>query len=194
MICTIWQVAGKKARQIDEICLKSPKNTTEAVCREFIRRYPGHTTGLFVYGDPSGSKEDTRSEKGHNDYVIIRRSLAQYKPGMRVATKAPPVVMRGNFINTIFASGYEGIELLISRECINSMNDYQYGKEASDGTKLKEKVRDNNTGISYEKYHHCGDANDYFICQAFAAEFTRYQKAGAGTKITMGRSTSKNSY
>src|SRR5579862_6632441 len=152
MTCTVWQIDGKKAVQVDEICLESPNNTTAAVCREFIRRYSNHEAGLFIYGDPAGKHEDTRTEKGQNDFTIIMRELQRYDPKKRVQEKAPPVVMRGNFINTIFQSDYDGIEILIGSNCTKTIADYTYGKEASDGTKLKEKAVNPITNVSYEKY------------------------------------------
>lgn len=194
MTCCVWQIIGKKAMQINEVCLKSPSNTTKAVCNELKRLYQGHSTGMFIYGDPSGVQEDTRSEKGFNDYVIIRNELAIFHPSIRVQKAAPPVVMRGNFINTVFYSGYDGLELFINPKCINTVNDYLYLKEDSDGTKKKEKEKDSLTAISFEKYGHTSDANDYFICAAFAAEFTSYQKGGKIFSISLGRNVSKHTY
>lgn len=154
--CTIWQIiGGKKIIEIDEICLANPINTTADVCKEFIRRYQGHQAGLFIYGDPSGRQQDTRSEKGFNDFTLIMRALNQFKPNLRIAAAAPPVVMRGNFINTILEKGFEGLEIFIHDKNVKSINDFIYLKEASDGTKLKEKTKDTNTGVSYEKYGHC---------------------------------------
>ncbi|KAA2242823.1 hypothetical protein F0L74_09855 [Chitinophaga agrisoli] len=194
MTCTIWQIAGKRAEQIDEICLPSPDNRTESVCREFERRYPAHAAGLFIYGDPSGMQEDTRSEKGHNDYVVILRCLAKYRPGMRVANAHPAVVMRGNWINEVFAHNFAGLTFVIGDNCSKTISDYMYLKEASDGTKAKTKVMDKQTGVKYEQYGHTSDANDYFMCYAFNAEYTDYQKTGKGVKVTVGKQTSKNSY
>lgn len=190
--CNVWQFDGKKGWQIDEICLKSPTNRTIDVCNEFIKRYPGHMSGVFITGDPSGKQEDTRSEAGHNDFNIITKALAKYKPQKRVASIAPSVVMRANFINTIFEKGFDGIELYIGRHCINTVNDYTYLKEAADGTKLKNKVTDPDTKQSYEQYGHTSDANDYVICQVFAAEFARFKAntSSSNTKPKMGTSTS----
>jgi hypothetical protein len=185
--CCIWQIIGKKAYQIDEICLENPKNTTPDVCREFVRRYQGHTAGVFVYGDPSGKQEDTRQEKGSNDFVLIVKSLASFRPSLRVGKAAPPVVMRGNFINTIFEKGYSDIQIQVDIRCIKSIADYNYLKEASDGTKLKEKVKNPDTGVTYEKYGHTSDAGDYFLCMAFASEFAQYQAGGAGGKTSYGK-------
>lgn len=194
MTCCVWQLAGKKAQQIDEICLSSPQNTTKATCNEFKRRYPVHNTGMFIYGDPSGKKEDTRTEKGFNDFTIITTELSQYRPSLRLLTKAPAVTMRGNFINTCFESGYDGIEILIGFNCKNTIDDFSYLKEDSDGTKLKEKGKDPATGITFEKYGHTSDAADYFLCYVFANEFSKYQRGGKEVMITTGRNVSKNNY
>jgi phage terminase large subunit len=137
MTCTIWQINGKEARQIDEICLPTPNNSTKAICKEFTRRYMGHGAGVFIYGDPSGMQEDTRSEKGFNDYVIIREELRQFNPTLRLMKQAPPVEMRGMFINTVFATGFDGLNVFIGYNCTHSINDYLYLKQASDGTKAK---------------------------------------------------------
>lgn len=194
MTCCIWQLIGKKAQQIDEICLTSPRNTTRATCAEFASRYAGHTGGLYIYGDPSGMQEDTRSEKGFNDFVIIREQLTHFYPTLRVERRAPAVVPRGNFLNICFETGYQGIDIKIGQNCVNTTNDYLYLKEDSDGTKKKDKAKDLGTGVSYEKYGHTSDANDYFLCYVFAAEFHRYQKGGREFAITMGKNVSKNTY
>ncbi len=194
MTCTIWQIVGKKLYQIDEICLINPHNTTPDVCKEFTRRYQGHAGGLFVYGDPSGKQEDTRSEKGSNDFTLIMKSLKDFKPTKRVAASAPAVVMRGNFINTIFEKGYDGIEIIIHLTCVKSIADYVYLKEASDGTKKKEKAVNPDTNVSFEKFGHTSDSADYMICYAFANEFLKYQKGGTESKPTIGKNVSKNRY
>lgn len=194
MTCTIWQIQGKKAYQIDEICLSNPNNTTPAVCRDLIRRYQGHTAGLFIYGDPSGKQEDTRSEKGSNDFTLIMKALQQFRPTKRVSEAAPSVTMRGNWINTIFEKGHEGIEIIIHEGCKNSIADYTYLKEASDGTKLKEKAKNSDTQVTYEKWGHTSDSSEYFLCFAFMAEFNRYQSGGLGGAPRTGRVPSKSGY
>jgi len=49
-------------------------------------------------------------------------------------------------------------------------------KEAADGSKHKARMKHAETGVSYEKYGHTSDANDYFICSLFINEFTNYQR------------------
>jgi len=192
--CTVHQINGKRCTQIDEICLSTPDNTTSAVCREFTRRYQSHRGGLFIYGDPTGMQEDTRSERGYNDYVIIQRELAQFHPSLRVLRKAPAVRMRGDFINSVFKTNYGGLQFVIGYNCVHTINDYLFCKEAADGTKEKEKAKDRNTGVTCEKYGHTSDANDYLYTTAFASTFETYQRGGKPMMPMYGYNVSRNAY
>jgi phage terminase large subunit len=194
MHACVWQIEGKKAYQIAEIITKPPKNKTQSVCDEFKRLYPNHKSGLIIYGDPSGKDEDTRQEQGSNDYTIIMRELSNYKPSKRVSASHPSVKMRGNFINTIFEAGFEGVEFFIDSKCVKTIEDYQFIKEAPDGTKLKEKVKDLASGITYEKWGHLSDANDYFHCEAFKNEYQRYQRGPENREYIVGRNIPKQVY
>lgn len=187
MTLTVWQVIkdGDHRRfcQVDEICLSSPHNSTAATCKEFVRRYAGHDAGVFVYGDPAGNQRDTRSESGMNDYSIINSQLAAFKPVSRVKNVAPSVVGRGQFINAILANEIPDVSILINRECNKTIADYTNLKEASEGGKDKRKVTDPKTGIRYEPYGHCSDANDYLLCRILEDEYTKFAKGGSRRRI-----------
>jgi phage terminase large subunit len=188
--CCVWQIdytqsyklsegipLGKKAMQIDEICLTHPMNSTKQVCAEFRRKYfyeKGHKAGLFVYGDPAGKHEDTRNEKGYNDFTIIKNELKEMHPTMRVAVKAPNVKNRGDFINSVLSSEYDGISISINENCRKSIDDFSYLKQDLNGNKLKEKAKDEKTGIVFEKYGHTSDSADYFLTSVFASEFNTF--------------------
>ena len=159
---------------IDEVCLEDPQNTTEATCIEICNRYPNHRGGVFVYGDPAGRAQDTRSEKGFNDFKIIERGLERFKPVMRVAKSAPAVHMRGMWISIILG-GASSLRIAIDRrKCLKLIADFSQVKTAADGTKNKRKVKDKVTGVSYEPHGHCSDAMDYFLCEAFRAEYSQF--------------------
>jgi phage terminase large subunit len=193
--CSIWQASGKTLTLIDEIQSPPPRNTTKAVCAEFTRRYPGHRSGLFICGDPAGKHADTRSEKGYSDYSIIMGALSQYRPSERVQRLAPPVTMRCNFINTIFESNYQGVQIVIGSHCNKMISDLLYGQEDSTGGKLKEKIRDPSTGGTMEKYHHFSDSLDYVATVIFAGEFAQYQTGGRkGFAPMHGKSTFSNPF
>ncbi|CAB4136156.1 XtmB Phage terminase large subunit [uncultured Caudovirales phage] len=192
--CQVWQLAGQKAMLIDEIAATYPDNSTKGVSKQFMRRYFAHKSGVFVYGDPSGKSEDTRSERGQNDFRIIATELATLKPAFRIHSKAPAVVMRGNWINQILGHNEGGIEIIINDTCKHSIADYSYLKEASDGTKHKEKTRDPETGVNYEKYGHMSDCSDYLLTFAFITEYNNFQRGGVAIVPSFGRSRSKNSF
>lgn len=190
----IFQIHGKEAHMIDEIAGVSPGNTVKAVCNEFIRKYPNHRAGLFVYGDATAKKEDTKMEKGHNFYRLVQDYLKDYKPSLRVLSSNPSVVMRGNFINTVLEKNIYDLRICISENCRFAINDFILLKEAADGTKNKEMDTDPKTKVRYQKYGHFTDLFDYFFVSAFGAEFAKYQTGGNGLNVTMGKNYSKNAY
>lgn len=187
MTATVWQGQDGFFWQIAEFCLGHPYNRTSAVCEAILRTYSGHAAGLLIYGDPGGRQEDTRSEQGSNDYSIILRELAPLRPELRLLNKAPSVHMRGRFINDLFQGKVEGCKVVISGECRETIKDYMNVKQAADGGKEKKKVKDPNTGISYEPLGHTSDANDYFLCWVFNKEYKAWQSHGQPMKATLGR-------
>lgn len=174
--CGIFQINNKQIRMIDCILGVNPRNTIKDVCNEFKRMYHNHNAGLFIYGDATSQKEDVKQEKGHNFFRLIQNELNIYKPIMRVSKSNPSVVMRGNFINSIFYSNFEGIEFIISPKLKEAIQDFTNTKEASDGSKDKQKVKDTKSGVSYQQYGHISDLTDYLICEAFKTEYQKYQR------------------
>ena len=185
---TVWQVDGKKAYQIDEITTVHPNNTPDSLCRIFKSKYPLHTynAGLFYYGDPSGKKEETTREYGHNNYYIIDEELKEYNPHRRVASKAPSIVKRGEFINAIFSKNFEGIEIYINETCKKTITDYEHLKEDHEGNKAKKMKTDKEKGLSYQEFGHLSDANDYLICSIFSTEYTYYLTGNRKLEYSMG--------
>lgn len=172
---SVWQQEGKGCYLIDEIAMEYPKNRTADACKEFTRKYNSHIGGLFVYGDPSGKQEGTRNEAGHNDFKIIQYELEKFNPSFRLFTTQPPVKTRGDFINSVFESNFDGCGIYIHENSVYLKNDLLFGLEDSDGTKLKQKVKGDD-GRSYEKHHHFSDNMDYYICYTLKNSFELYQK------------------
>ena len=191
----IFQIKGKQVMMIDEIAGENPRNTVKEVCKEFKRRYHAHTSGLFVYGDATANKEDTKLEKGYNFYRIILEELKEFRPASRVMRSNPSVVMRGNWINTVLEKELGGIRVVINEECKKMINDLVNLKEAADGTKLKEMESDPKTKIRYQKVGHFSDLFDYLMVSAFAGEFDLFQRGGTNISINFGKNKpSKNHY
>lgn len=192
--CGIFQIQGKELRMIDEIRGVTPNNTIKSVCNELIRRYPAHAAGMFVYGDATAEKEDTKLEKGYSFYRLVMEALRQYKPQLRLTKANPSVVMRGNWINTVFEKQHGGIRVVIGEQCKTAINDFILLKEAADGTKLKEMDTDPKTGVRYQKVGHFTDLFDYLICTAFIGDFQAYQKGTASFNVSMGRNAPRRPY
>ena len=161
-------------RAIGEVCLSNPRNKTEALCREIEDQFGPlmKAGGMYYYGDASGKHRDTRGIE--TDYDIIERVLARYisNTSNRVVYKNPSVNKRRMFINRIF-EGKLPIRIEIDPKCKNLIVDLEYIKETPEGTKHKQTARDEKQGVSYEKWGHCSDDLDYFLCSAFESYFNQ---------------------
>ena len=147
-------------RILGEICLESPNNKTDRLCEEFVNQYIDYLrAGLFYYGDASGKNQDTR---GLNDWEVVAKSLRRHVNNFskRVPYKNPPVLARRQFMNNIFDDKYN-VRIVIDRKCKTLIRDLEFVKEDATGHKLRNKVKDKNTGQTYEKYTHTSDALDY---------------------------------
>lgn len=184
--CGIFQIDGKEIRMIDEIAGENPYNTVKSVCSEIIRKYQSHTSGMFVYGDATASKEDTKLEKGHNFYKLIIDYLEQFKPTKRVLKSNPSVAMRGNWINTVLENNLGGLNIIIGEHCKHTINDFILLKEAADGTKSKEMDTDPKTKVRFQKVGHFTDLFDYIMCSAFSQEFAAYQTLNQSRLVVTG--------
>ncbi len=192
--CGIFQIDGQNIYMIDEITGINPSNTVKAVCNEIIRKYNNHSSGMFVYGDATASKEDTKMEKGHNFYRLIIDNLVQFRPVKRVLSSNPSVVMRGNWINTVLENNLGGITVIIGEHCKHTINDFILLKEAADGTKAKEMDTDAKTKVRFQKVGHFTDLFDYIMCSAFAKEYASYQSQSQSSYVITGRNEKDNRF
>lgn len=194
MTLDIHQGEGNKVWQIDEICLPDPRNTLDHTLKEFHRRYPPNGNTIFIYGDATSKKADVKLQKGKNFYTLIENFLREkgYDTQNRVTSSNPNVEVRINWINKIFRENLDGIGISIDQDCVKTIADFKYLKQDSDGTKFKEKVKHPVTKVTYEKYGHNTDANEYFYCVYFSKSFRKYSKPQGGYKSrTVKRSTKK---
>jgi len=126
---------------------------------------------MYYYGDPGGKRGDTRD--GPNDYGIVKRVLKKYLNNQsdRICFTYPGVIARKDFSNDIFEGKYEDMVFYIAAHCKKSIADFEFVKEDINGKKLKEKVKDPVTDVTYEKYGHTSDAWDYLVTGAFEKRF-----------------------
>jgi len=192
----VHQLDGLRATQIDEICLVDPLNTLDETLKEFKRRYPDNGNTIYIYGDATSKKADAKLEKGKNFYTLIENRLKGwgYTFQRRVPPSNPNVEIRGNWLNKVFAERLDGIDIVIGGNCLKTIGDYNYLKQASDGTKHKEKTRNPMTKVTYEKYGHNSDANDYFYTYVFDKSFNNFRTPAGNTKGRVSKRVRKKAY
>lgn len=171
--------------KVDELAAVAPRNRTKLACEDIVDAYFGHGGAVYVYGDATAASEDTRTEKGGNDYKIVMRGLSKFNPRMRVPTTNPNVAKRGEFVNEIFLFNEQGVAIVISPRCKKSLEDYAFGKEDEDGNKFKKRIKGEDD-VPFEQYHHFSDADDYFICRFLKDEFNNYLRGGRKRKYIAG--------
>ena len=96
----------------------------------------------------------------------------------------PSVAMSGEFINAIYAGVIKTIEIGIDESCKVSVNDYSHVKKDVNGAILKQRIKNKDTGQTYEQYGHFSDTKRYFITEAFGKEYTKFSLRRSRNKIT----------
>jgi phage terminase large subunit len=186
----VWQLKGKHAQQIDEIFLEDPRNRVVHAAAEFRKRYPAdQVAGLFVGGDRTSIKEDTKKEKGENYFTDIMSNLKEYRPILKIQSVNPSVVQSGNFINEIYSGeSASGITIGISDTCKKSIYDYQYTQEDSDGKIFKSMKKHPVTKVPFQEFGHATDCKRYLITCNYANEYLAFtnKKKGLGIKALSG--------
>lgn len=184
----VFQIDGKKMYQIDEICVNDKNiSSIRAACHEFARRYADHYLKVIVVGDVTGKKDDTKHEKGYNNYSIIEQELKSFNLVIDLPSSNPPVIGRGEFTNRIFSDNYRGCEFWINENCPNTINDFLYLKQDFDGDVKKELVKNKDNGRRYEKWGHLSDASTYLLCRIFSSDFEHFKSAGAKFEPVYGK-------
>jgi phage terminase large subunit len=175
-----WQIemGSKRVLQVYEMPCASPNNTASKAARVTAKWLTDqrYTDTVHIYGDPSSNARSTVDDEGKSffDKFIGEITASGFKVNNKVQKSAPGVSISGDFINEIYESNYEGWKIEIDTNCRKSIEDYAMAKEAPDGTILKKRVTDKETGSSYEKYGHMSDCKRYFITTVLNSEFISY--------------------
>ena len=178
---TIWQIltGQKKINQVHEILSKSPNNNAPKAAKQFIEwlRQIDYTDVVYVYGDPSAGKRSTIDENNasfFDKYIGVLKDNG-FMVVNRVGRSAPEVALSAAFVNSIFEVNHAGWTINISNRCFTSIEDYMIVKEDADGRMLKTKVKDKESGVTYEPQGHCSDSLRYLILQVLPDEFNQYK-------------------
>lgn len=167
-------------RLFKEYCLKSPFNTKEAVCKAFLDDYEIFITDLLLYGDASGNNR-IPGEGDTTSFDAIKKALNKYltTASIRFLKYNPAVLRRRDFMNDLFAGKiyYQELKvvLLIDENCKETIKDMLQLKLGAEG-KLKKRVTDKKTGLSWEEFGHCADGLEYFCIRLLWDIFKTYLK------------------
>lgn len=181
---TIWQIfpTVKKICQKSEILSKAPNNNAPKAAKQFAEWLLSinYKDTLFIYGDPSAgarSTIDPNNASFYDKYIDVLRGYG-FSIVKRVGRSAPEVSLSGDFINAIYESNYGGWTIEISDTCLVSINDYSVVKKDADGKMFKPKVKNKETGITYEPNGHISDSKRYLITTLLAAEWNTFKARG----------------
>jgi len=178
---SIWQVLSdkRKIRQVHEIPCVSPSNNAPKAAAKLVDWL--HSIDfkdvMFIYGDPSANKRstvDANNSSFYDKFIEVLRK-GGFQVVSRVARSAPEVALSASFINEIYERGIDGWLIEIHERCFRSIEDYLLVKEDAEGKMLKEKVKDEKSGITYEPNGHFSDAKRYFIIKILEREFNAYK-------------------
>jgi phage terminase large subunit len=171
------QVRDKTVYVQDELALKSPRNNTEDLAKAVADKIDWYQDQVTVYGDASGRNRSTLTAEGVNNYTIFNSELI--RRGHRVETSVdssnPSLSLRQIFINNVLA-GVTDIQVVINPKCTNLIADLLNQKMTMQNGKVgisKQKVRNKQTGETYERYGHSGDAFCYFMTRYFSQDYAR---------------------
>lgn len=172
--CQYLPNGALQIRVFKEYCLKHPRNKTQSVCEAWATEFGAQTRSVFIYGDASGNRADTRA--AISDYDIAMNALRPWvnSKSKRVQRSNPEVRKRVLFICAIFEGKIPGVEVVIDRDCINLVQDLMMVKEDANGGKVKQRVTEN--GVSFERHGHTSDALEYLITTLCPAQFRDFER------------------
>lgn len=177
LLCAQVQYTPDGTMQIrvyKEYCLKHPRNKTQDVCEAFLLDNADRVSEVFVYGDASGNRRDTRA--AISDYDIAQNVLRSKvsNRSYRVQRSNPEIRKRVLFLCSIFEGRIPGVEIVIDRGCYNLINDLLYIKQDANGGKFKQQTTEN--GVRFEQYGHTSDALEYLVTTVADKQFHDFER------------------
>lgn len=172
--CSYAESGTLQIRILKEYCLKNPRSTTQALCEDFLIDWADKIDKVYIYGDASGNKRDTRAAK--SDYQIAKTALwtKADSNSLRIQPQNPEVRKSVLFLCAIFEGRVPGVEIIIDRDCYHLIQDLLYIKQDANGGVLKQRVTEG--GVSYERYGHTSDALRYLVTYILKAQYKRFEK------------------
>ncbi|MDE6410764.1 MAG: PBSX family phage terminase large subunit, partial [Muribaculaceae bacterium] len=174
---TYWQIDlsnGYHIRQIGESCVEPPDNSVQAASRIVAEKLKSlGTSQVYLHGDASTRAANTIDENKRSWLDLFIEGLKKHGIDVIdcVGNKNPNVSISGEFINTILEGEMEDTDIIIDEECKVSIEDYMSVQKDVNGGILKKRIKNKETGQSYEEYGHCSDTFRYVIVDLLSEQF-----------------------
>lgn len=176
-----WQVKIENeitaVSQIKEIAAEDPFNTVtkaSALSVNYLKEM-GYTDKLFLYGDASTKAGNTIDDEKRSFLDKFKEGLeSSYIVEERIPRSNPSVSMTGEFINAIYSGDIKSVNICIDEGCIRSVSDYIKVKKDVNGSILKTRKKNKETGQTYEEYGHFSDTKRYFITELLKGKYTDF--------------------
>jgi len=123
MSSVVVQISGRTVYVLDEIVMR--RATTQEACAAFLKRFPQHAAGVYVYGDASGSAQQTT---GASDFELVREHFMVHSTipvQYRVPKANPPVRERVNTMNRQFLSAAGVVGAYVDPKCTELIKDLE---------------------------------------------------------------------
>ncbi|MDE5870053.1 MAG: PBSX family phage terminase large subunit, partial [Muribaculaceae bacterium] len=131
------------------------------------------TSQVYLHGDASTRAANTIDENKRSWLDLFIEGLKKHGIDVIdcVGNKNPNVSISGEFINTILEGEMEDTDIIIDEECKVSIEDYMSVQKDVNGGILKKRIKNKETGQSYEEYGHCSDTFRYVIVDLLSEQF-----------------------
>lgn len=185
-----WQIIPgdiNRVRQVHEIPAEEPFNTASKASESAVAYLENinYNDKVYLYGDVSTKSGNTIDDDKLSFFDKFKSGLERsFVVEERMPKTNPSVAMSGEFINAIYAGVIKTIEIGIDESCKVSVNDYSHVKKDVNGAILKQRIKNKDTGQTYEQYGHFSDTKRYFITEAFGKEYTKFSLRRSRNKIT----------
>ena len=166
---TYWQIDltdGNHIRQIGETCVGPPDNSVQCASKLVADRLKDlNPPQVYLHGDASTRAANTIDENKRSWLDLFIEGLKKH--GIEVidcvGNKNPNVSISGEFINTILDGEFEDTDIIIDEGCKISIEDYMSAQKDVNGGILKKRIKNKETGQSYEEHGHCSDTFRYVV-------------------------------
>lgn len=182
---TFYQVSGTNIKQIHEICAEEPNNTVTQAANmavEYLNNF-GYNDVVILYGDATTKAKNTIDDNKLSFFDKYKSIIEEhFVVSERVQSVNPSVSLSGEFVNEILSNNLV-LQFNVDMSCTHSINDYANTKKDENGGMLKKRIKNKQTGQTYEELGHCTDCTRYFLTMCFNEEYNNFSNRRKRNKI-----------